>query len=129
MVDAERGLSAFIGRVREIELLLDCFERTREGKGQAISIVAEAGIGMFTFGKNKLKVSASSPDAGEAYESLPVKYTGKEIAVAFNPEYVMEPLRTLPDDEVVVELVDELSPGVLKCSTPFLYVLMPMRIT
>ncbi len=82
-----------------------------------------------SFGKNKLKVSASSPDAGEANESLPVKYTGKEMAVAFNPEFIMEPLRTLVDDEIFFELVDELSPGVIKCSTPFLYVLMPMRIS
>ena len=82
-----------------------------------------------SFGKNKLKVSASSPDAGEANESLPIKYTGKEMAVAFNPEFIMEPLRNLADDEIFFELVDELSPGVIKCGAPFLYVLMPMRIS
>jgi DNA polymerase III subunit beta len=82
-----------------------------------------------TFGKNKLKVSASSPDVGEAYENLPIKYTGKEIAVAFNPEYIMEPLRNLANDEIYVELTDELSPGVIKCDIPFIYVLMPMRVS
>jgi len=44
-VNAERGLTAFIGRVREMELLLDGFERTKEGRGQAISLVSDAGIG------------------------------------------------------------------------------------
>jgi len=44
-VSAERGLTPFVGRERELELLLDGFERSREGKGQAISIVSEAGIG------------------------------------------------------------------------------------
>lgn len=82
-----------------------------------------------TFGKNKLKISASSPDVGEAHETVSIKYTGKEIAVAFNPDYILEPLRSLPNDEVYVELTDDLSPGVLKCDVPFIYVLMPMRVT
>jgi len=42
---AERGLTPFIGRERELELLLDCFERSKEERGQAVSIVAEAGNG------------------------------------------------------------------------------------
>jgi len=44
-VSAEVGLSPFIGRDREIELLLDGFERVRQGNGQAYSIVSEAGVG------------------------------------------------------------------------------------
>jgi len=44
-VSAERGLTPFIGRERELELLLDGFERVKAGKGQAFSIVSEAGVG------------------------------------------------------------------------------------
>ena len=44
-VSAERGLTPFVGRDRELELLLDGFERCKTGRGQAFSIVAEAGIG------------------------------------------------------------------------------------
>jgi class 3 adenylate cyclase/tetratricopeptide (TPR) repeat protein len=44
-VSAERGLTPFVGRQRELELLLDGYERSREGRGQAISIISEAGIG------------------------------------------------------------------------------------
>jgi class 3 adenylate cyclase len=44
-VSAERGLPPFVGRERELELLLDGFERSREGRGQAFSIIAEAGVG------------------------------------------------------------------------------------
>jgi DNA polymerase-3 subunit beta len=81
-----------------------------------------------TFGKNKLKISAQSPDIGEAHETVAIKYTGKEMVVAFNPDYIMEPLRNLVTDEIFVELTDELSPGVIKCDVPFIYVLMPMRV-
>jgi DNA polymerase III subunit beta len=82
-----------------------------------------------TLGKNQITLSMSTPEVGEARETVPVKYSGKEISIAFNPDYIMEPLRTLANDEVFFELTDELSPGVLKCDIPFLYVLMPMRIT
>jgi hypothetical protein len=50
----------------------------------------------------------------------PVNYKGKEIAIAFNPKYLIDPLNALPNDEVFVELIDELSPGVLKINGPFL---------
>jgi len=44
-VSAERGLTPFVGRERELELLLDGLERSRAGRGQAFSIMAEAGVG------------------------------------------------------------------------------------
>jgi DNA polymerase-3 subunit beta len=66
---------------------------------------------------------------GEAHESLPVTYKGREFSIAFNPEFLMAPLRNLPTDEVFLDLIDEMSPGVIKVQSPFLYVLMPMRIS
>ena len=74
-------------------------------------------------------MTTSTPDVGEARETLPVKYAGKEMSIAFNPDYMMDPLKNLDNDEVYIEMTDELSPGVLKCDTPFLYVLMPMRVS
>jgi len=44
-ISAERGLTPFVGRDRELELLLEGFERARTGRGQAYSIMAEAGLG------------------------------------------------------------------------------------
>ncbi len=44
-VSAERGLTPFVGRERELELLLDGYERVKAGRGQAFSIIGEAGVG------------------------------------------------------------------------------------
>jgi class 3 adenylate cyclase/tetratricopeptide (TPR) repeat protein len=44
-VSAERGLTPFVGRERELELLLDGYGRAKSGRGQAFSIVSEAGVG------------------------------------------------------------------------------------
>jgi len=80
------------------------------------------------FARNKITVTMTTPDVGEAHETIPIKYSGKDLTVAFNPEFMMDPLKNLANDEVYIELTDDLSPGVIKCDIPFLYVLMPMRV-
>ena len=79
------------------------------------------------FGENKLSITANTPEIGSGEETIAIKYTGTEIEVAFNPVYLMDPLKILEGEEIFVELTDSLSPGVIKSNTPFLYVLMPMR--
>src|SRR5882757_5189460 len=81
------------------------------------------------FGKNTLAITANSPEVGEARETMAVNYKGKEMAIAFNPRYLIDALNALSEDEVFFELIDELSPGVLKINGPFLYVVMPMRLS
>jgi DNA polymerase-3 subunit beta len=82
-----------------------------------------------SFGKNNIDITANTPEVGEAKESLPVTYKGRDFSIAFNPEFLMAPLRNLTEDEVFLDLIDEMSPGVVKIQTPFLYVIMPMRIS
>ena len=86
-------------------------------------------LGQIDVVKNNIEIAANTPDVGEAKESLAVNYKGREFSIAFNPEFFMAPLRALTEDEVFLDLIDEMSPGVLKIQTPFLYVLMPMRIS
>jgi DNA polymerase-3 subunit beta len=81
------------------------------------------------FSRNNIDIIANTPEVGEARESLPVTYKGRDFSVAFNPEFLMAPLRHLPNDEIFLDLIDEMSPGVIKVQSPFLYVLMPMRIS
>ena len=81
----------------------------------------------FAFSENNLQITANTPDVGEARENIAINYAGEDITVSFNPLYMMDPLKVLEDDEVFLELSDELSPGVLKVQSPFIYVIMPMR--
>ena len=81
------------------------------------------------FSKNNIEIAANTPDVGEARESLAVAYKGREFSIAFNPEFLQAPLRVLTNDEVYLDMIDEMSPGVIKIQSPFLYVLMPMRIS
>ena len=81
------------------------------------------------FGENTVEVTANSPDVGEARETMEVGYTGKPMQIAFNPEFLMAPLRNLESDTVYLDLIDEMSPGVIRIDGSFLYVIMPMRVT
>jgi len=106
----------------EREILLTALKRV------SLLTADRSSASKLTFADNQLIVSTNTPEVGEARESIPIKYGGKKITVAFNPEYMMDPLRNLSNDEIAVELTDDLSPGVIKCDIPFLYVLMPMRV-
>jgi DNA polymerase-3 subunit beta len=81
------------------------------------------------FSKSNIDIIANTPEVGEAKESLPVMYKGRDFSIAFNPEFLMAPLRNLSADEIYLDLIDEMSPGVIKIAGPFLYVLMPMRLS
>lgn len=92
------------------------------------------------FREDQLEVTANSPDVGEARETLDIPYRGKQMQIAFNPEFLMAPLRNLDGDSVLLDLIDEMSPGVIRVPSTasdagpsdagsFLYVLMPMRVT
>lgn len=78
---------------------------------------------------NLMELSASSPDFGESHESLAIDYSGPDLQVAFNPAFLMDPLRALSKDEIFFELKDEVSPGVFKTLESFLCVIMPVRYT
>ncbi|HTI56379.1 MAG TPA: adenylate/guanylate cyclase domain-containing protein, partial [Verrucomicrobiae bacterium] len=60
-VAADRGLTPFVGRERELRVLLEAFERARGGHGQVAFLVAEAGMG-----KSRLLAEMRRRIAGEA---------------------------------------------------------------
>jgi predicted ATPase/class 3 adenylate cyclase len=79
-VSAERGLTPFVGRERELELLIDAFERSKAGRGQALSIVSEAGIG-----KSRLLYEFMKTAANEDVTILEGKCLSYSRGVAFHP--------------------------------------------
>jgi DNA polymerase-3 subunit beta len=81
------------------------------------------------FSENHIEVTANSPDVGEARETLDVVYSGKAMQIAFNPDFLKAPLQNLDAETVYLDLIDEMSPGVVRIDGSFLYVIMPMRVT
>lgn len=81
------------------------------------------------FSTNSLEVTANSPDVGEAEEKVEIPYEGKDMQIAFNPEFLKAPLQYLEEETVYLDLIDEMSPGVIRIDGSFLYVIMPMRVS
>ena len=79
-VSAERGLTPFVGRERDLELLLDGFERLKSGKGQAFSIVSEAGVG-----KSRLLYEFRKAIANENVTFLEGRCFSYSRGVAYHP--------------------------------------------
>lgn len=88
----------------------------------------KSGSAQLSFHDNRLTVIWANVEVGEARDTVPIKYTGKEITMTFNPEYVMDPLRNLDADEISFEMSNSHSPALIKCNQPFIYVLMPLRV-
>ena len=77
-----------------------------------------------------LRLSASSQDLGEAEEGMEVAYSGEELVIGFNSRYLLDAVAAVERDQIVLELKDSLSPGVIKSveDEGYCCVIMPMRI-
>ena len=86
----------------------------------------------FQIDKGKVDVTSSSPDLGEAKETLPVEYDGGSMQICFNAQYVLDFLSAVTTDVVSLELKDETSQAVMKPvgaeGYDYTYVIMPMRV-
>ncbi len=78
--------------------------------------------------ENCLEISSRSNELGEAKEPLEIEYSGPEVQIGFNPDFLKAPLGNISKDEVFFEFKDEMSPGVFKTLDNFMCVVMPLRI-
>jgi DNA polymerase III subunit beta len=82
--------------------------------------------------KEGVEISASSPEYGEAKESIDKDYKGEPIAIGFNSAYMLDFLSAAADGPVSIELKDEQSAGQMRPladeSYRYRYIIMPMRI-
>ncbi|HEY9457220.1 MAG TPA: DNA polymerase III subunit beta [Gaiella sp.] len=81
------------------------------------------------FEEGELTISAQSQDVGETRESLAVRYTGEPLEIGFNAEFLREGLESVTADEVKLELINPLRPGLISAEgDTFWYLIMPIRL-
>ncbi len=81
------------------------------------------------FVKGKILISSRSPNLGEAKEELPAEVNGDEIAIGFNPNYLIDVLKNLDVDNISFSLTEPDKPGLLRGKDGYLYVIMPMQLS
>lgn len=85
------------------------------------------------FTAGEVKVFSSALETGESEESVPSEYSGPDLEIGFNAQYLLDFLRAVPQDHVSFGLKDQKSAGELQPSSgeeqeQYRYVVMPMRI-
>jgi DNA polymerase-3 subunit beta len=82
---------------------------------------------------HSIELSTFNQDFGDAQEEVDVNYEGSSFEIGFNSRYLLEALNVMGTSEVVIQLKDEGSPGIIRPlssteTTDQLCIIMPMRI-
>ncbi len=81
------------------------------------------------FAEGELTVSAQTQDVGEAIESIPVEFSGEELEIGFNPDFLRDGLEAVSGDTVRLKLINRLRPGLIAApEESFWYLIMPIRL-
>jgi DNA polymerase-3 subunit beta len=82
------------------------------------------------FSPGELRVSAQTPDVGEAYETVPLSFDGEPFEIGFNPEFLRDGLESVESQEIVIKLSSPLRPGLIESAdgSGFVYLVMPIRL-
>lgn len=76
-----------------------------------------------------LKMTSRTPEMGEAEIDVEVEsYDGGEIEIGFNPVFLSDALKVVPEQHVMLELKAGNKPGLIKSGNDFLYVVMPVNL-
>lgn len=83
-----------------------------------------------SFSPGELTVAASTPDVGDAEETMPAAFEGEALEIGFNPDFLREGIESVEGDEVLLRLISPLRPGLLQPvdSEDFRYLVMPIRL-
>jgi DNA polymerase-3 subunit beta len=81
-------------------------------------------------GGDTLQLTAITQDVGNAHEEIDASYSGTEMTVAFNPDYLAAGVDAVEGDEVTLSTLDPMKPAVLRGvgHDDYLYLLMPVRV-
>jgi DNA polymerase III subunit beta len=105
-------------------------------RDELLQVVRRAGVMVqrnsplrLRFAEGELTISAQSQDVGETRESLPAAYTGEPLEIGFNADFLREGLESVKGDQVKVQLINPLRPGLLSADgDAFWYLIMPIRL-
>ncbi len=88
------------------------------------------GVRLSFTGKGKqLELSSRAPEMGEANVKVDLTdYSGDDIEIGFNPQFIVDALKVMTEPEVIMELKAPGKPGLIKSGNDFVYVVMPVTL-
>ncbi len=83
-----------------------------------------------SFAPGELTVSASTPDVGDAQETIPASFGGDPFSIGFNADFFRDGLDVTEGDDTTVQMINPIRPAVLGGSDDgFWYLIMPIRLS
>jgi DNA polymerase-3 subunit beta len=105
------------------------------GAVRRVSILSNALTHQVKFGlkNNSLTISTTNADVGgEGKESLNCEFSGEAVELGYNAAYVMDILGKIESDEIILELSNAVSAGVITSpelpKDEYLCLIMPLRL-
>ena len=101
---------------------------------ERIAVLADqqSNVVKITIDENELaSISADAQDIGNANESIPVSYTGEKFNIAFNVRYLLEGLKVISCEKVVLKCNLSTTPAVFVPEdnfNSFTYLVMPVQV-
>ena len=96
---------------------------------QAALLTNEESRGVrLSFRTGEVVLTSRAPEAGESEVTCQITLEGEPLDIAFNPAFLLDALKVIDTDEIVLELNASNKPAVLRAGGSFLYVLMPVDL-
>ena len=79
--------------------------------------------------KDRMIITKSTPDLGEAREEIEVSYKGAEFVIGFNPNFLIDALKNIDEENIKFSFIDPEKPAVIKSGEDYTYIVLPMQVT
>ena len=122
-VSKVRGLKKFVGRERELSLLRNCFDKVKEGRGQVVGILGEAGVG-----KSRLLLEFNNKLSDQTYIYLEGSCLFYGESTAYLP--ILRVLRSyfnIQEGEKAISINKKLRDGIAYLDKNLSYLLPPLQ--
>lgn len=120
-----------IPKSHEIQIKFNNRQLMNATQRAAVGTMEKGGSVRYSLAKGKLKISASAQGRVEVEAELDIAYNGPAFAIAFNPSYIVDVLKAIESEDVLLELSTPLNPGVIRPvgDENYKYVIMPMQLS
>ena len=75
-------------------------------------------------------IITSNTDFGTSYEEVTVDLEGEGLNIAFNPRYLIEALKVIEDEKILIQFMTSISPCIIKGinNSDYKYLVLPLKI-
>lgn len=79
--------------------------------------------------RDRLIITKNTPELGEAREEVEVDYKGGELAIGFNPGFLIDVLKNVDQENIKFGFIDPEKPAVIRSGDNYTYIVLPMQVS